>query len=98
MRSSGSSADHVDFDLRQRATTANTLGIVSVIMCLVAPCATYMPLLFAFPLALITVHYGRSVLAEDPDEITTVYARTGLTLGVIALVYSALLLLVVAAF
>ena len=82
-------------DLRGRAQTANTLGLISVILCLVAPCASCLTILFALPLSMVCIHSARTVLAEDPDEATTVYARTGLVLGVVSLVYSCIVILII---
>ena len=85
-------------DLRSRARTANTLGLISVILCLVAPCSSCMTLLGALPMSLITVHYSRTVLADEPDEVAAAYARTGMATGVISLIYSVIMLLVVVAY
>ena len=86
------------YDVRARARTANTLGLISLILCLVAPCSSCMTLLGALPMSLITVHYSRTVLADDPDEVATAYARTGMATGVISLIYSLIMLLVVVAY
>ena len=49
-------------------------------------------------LSLVAVHYGRTVLAEDPDEVAVTYARTGMTIGVVSAVYSGLMLMMIAAY
>lgn len=87
------SSSTADFDLRGRATSANTLGTISVVLSLLGYCSGYMTLLFALPLAAIAIHYARTVLAEDPDEVTAVYARNAMTMGVISAVFSSIFLL-----
>jgi hypothetical protein len=81
-------------DLRGQAQTANTLGLIAVILCLVAPCAGCMTILIALPLSMVCIHSARTVLAEDPDETSAVYARTGLVLGVVSLVYCCIVLMI----
>lgn len=81
------------FDLHGRATSANTLATISVVLSLLGYCSGYMTLLFALPLAGIAIHYARTVLAEDPDEVSAVYARNAMTLGVISAVFSSVFLL-----
>ena len=83
-----------DFDLRGRATTANSLAIISIVLTVLWYCSGFMSLLFSLPLSLIAIHYARTVLAEDPDEVTSVYARNAMTMGVISAVFSGLFLLI----
>ena len=83
----------VDFDVRGRATTAHTLGVISLVLSLLGYCSAYTTFLFALPMALITIHYARTVLAQDPDEVSEVYARNAMTIGVISAIYSALFIL-----
>ena len=85
----------VDFDLRSRATTANSLAIISIVLTVLWYCSGMMSLLGSLPLSMIAIHYARTVLAEDPDEVTSVYARNAMTMGVISAVFSGLFLLII---
>lgn len=88
-----SSGTGPEFDLAGRAKTANTLGLIAVIMAMLGACSGYVTFFFAFPLGLIAVHYGRTVMAEAPDEVSAVYARNAMSMGIVAAIYSAMWLL-----
>ena len=78
--------------LREKARMSSTFGLIAVVLCLMAPCASCMTLIAAFPLGLVAVQYGRTVLASHPDEVAEVQARHGIATGGAALAYSGLLL------
>ena len=82
-------------EARSAAQSASLLGTLSVILCLMAPCASCMPLVFALPLSLWTTFQARRVLAATTDEVAMAYARGALANGVVSLVYSSLMLLLV---
>ncbi len=79
--------------LQQDARQAWGFGLVSVLLCIVAPCSSYMTLLLALPLGGVAWLSGRRILASSPDEVTEVYARTAQITGMISLIFSTLMLL-----
>lgn len=92
---SPASDSRIDTDLRGKATTANSLAIISIVLTVLWYCSGMMSLLFAFPMGMIAIHYARTVLAEQPDEVSEVYARNAMTMGVISTLFSGLFLLVI---
>ncbi len=81
--------------LRDDARTAWGFGIAAILLAMVAPCMTYITAIVALPLGLVAMSKARGVLAQGPDEATEVYARTGQILGVVAAIWSAVLILIV---
>ena len=86
----------VEFDLRHRAELASNLGLVSIVLALVSYCSGYLTLILALPVSLYAMHLGRTVLAEDPDEVTEVLARNAVTLAAVSTVFSAAFMLLIA--
>lgn len=81
-------------DLKDLARTAWTLGLVAVGLAMVAPCTSYLTAFGALPLGLMALARARRVTeAGGGDEATGVYARTAQITGLIAAVWSGLLLL-----
>lgn len=83
--------------LRQDARTAWSFGLAAVVLCIVAPCSSCMSLVMALPLGGMALAMGRRILQHTPDEATEVYARTAQITGLIAVGFSALVLLCVIA-
>ncbi len=83
-------------DLRAKATVANNVALIAVVLTVLWYCSGFMTLLFALPMAAFAVHQARQVLAADPDEVTEVYARNAMSMGVICGVFSGLFLTVLA--
>lgn len=80
--------------LTDDARSAWVFGLAAVILALVSPCASSMPLLVALPLALVASTKARAVLASpDLDATTEVYGRTAQILGLATAVWSSLMLL-----
>ena len=84
----------VDHDARNRARTSSTLGTLSIVLCLVAPCASCMTLFFALPLSLVSIQFARTAMEDSDDELTIAYGRNGMTLGVISLIYTLIMLFI----
>jgi len=88
--------DHMDKKAaqagRELARLSSTLGTMSIVLCLAAPCASCMPLFFSVPLSLVAIQYARGALEDTDDQVTLALGRNGMTLGLIALVYSLILL------
>jgi hypothetical protein len=82
---------------RDDARTAWGFGIAAVLLAMVAPCMSYMPALIAVPLGLVAMSKAKQVLAEQADEATEAYARTGQILGIAGAVWSTVLLLFIGA-
>ncbi len=85
----------VDYEARDRARTSSTLGTLSVVLCLVAPCASCMTLIFALPLSLFAIQFARTAMEESTDELTLAHGRNGMTLGVISLIYTLIMMFIV---
>lgn len=71
---------------------SSTFGTVSVVLCLLLPCASCFALMAALPLGVVAIQMARGVLAAGPDEVAEVQARHGMTTGTIAVVYSSILI------
>ena len=96
-------AQPVDSDVNRddhlkHAKMANSMGLIAVMLCLVSPCSSYMSTFLALPVAMMGLHYARRVLAEQPDDVSEAYARTGMTLSVVSLAYAALVLMFLVVF
>jgi len=84
----------IDHEARDRARTSSTLGTLSIVLCLVAPCASCLTLFFALPLSLVSIQFARTAMEDSEDELTIAYGRNGMTLGVIALIYTLIMLFI----
>jgi len=70
------------------ATRVNAVGFVTMLLCLVAPCAGFMTVFLALPLGMYGLRLGRSVLDAQVPSVDRAYARTGLRLCIMGVVYS----------
>ncbi len=83
----------------ERARTASTLGLVCVGLVLLAPCASCLPMVFALPLALVALRYARDArLGHEDDPVVEAHVRNATATSVMAALYSALVLLLVASY
>ena len=88
-----SSQGSFDKALRDKGRTSWTLGIAALVLAMLA-CGSYVTLLLALPLGMLAASQARAVLADPAlDATTEVYARTGQITGIIAALWSGIILM-----
>lgn len=55
-------------DARDEASTASTLGLLAVGLCLIAPCLCYMPYFPAIVLGILAIAKGRTLRIDYPSD------------------------------
>ena len=86
-------------EARAKARLGSILGAVACMLCMFSCCTNYITLFLALPLAFLAIHQSRIArsLAGD-DEFVDTISWYGLVLGVLASLFSLMLLTVVALF
>lgn len=87
--------------LREEARSAWGFGLAAMGLAMVAPCGSYITLLAALPLGIIAMSRAKRILeggGTDLDAATQVYAETARLTGLMAAIWSALILVIVVLF
>lgn len=75
------------------ARLAWILGTVAISLAMVGPCFSYLPMVVAIPLAIVSIFQARTALASSSlDESGQVYGQTAIVSAVLALVWSVVVL------
>jgi hypothetical protein len=85
-------------DARDEASSASTLGLLAVGMCLIAPCMCYVPYFPAVVLGILAIAKGRTLRADYPSDdaisgLGGVAVATGLMSVLIASLWLSLIFL-----
>ena len=78
---------------RDRARNAWTLGLIAIMVIVLDGCIGPVALLLSLSLGWLAMTRARGILAEQPDGITEVYARTAQITGVASVVVSGMWLI-----
>lgn len=81
------------------ARTSARLGMISVGLCMAAPCTCMMSYFAALPAAILTLWFAKNAYdGADPSSASRAYAKMGLVTGGTALTFTVLYFVVMAAY
>ena len=88
-----------DAERIQKAETASSMAILSVILCLMTSCGACVTVFLALPISMWGLYLCRTALdTEDPSELVRAYARPAMFINLVCLLYSGALCLLILAY